>query len=124
MPKKGRFLIATFLPVIVTSVLFWPMANYKWTLYPVKPFDSVTGADPVFVAAPVADATDAVSRFTWRLFAAFPEVIGGALLAIALFTLVERKLGTGVRRETLCRNCKRVLRNLDRSECPACGVAL
>ena len=115
-PTWLRIMIA----VAFVTVLYWPFADYKWTLFDVQAYDPVTGADPVFVSAPVADVTAVVAVHTWRICVALPEAVFGALAAIGVFAL----LGRPIVHETLCRRCGRVLKSLREPVCPSCGEHL
>ncbi len=110
--------------VAFVTMLFLPIADYKWTLFSVQPYDPVTGANPVYVSAPVGDVTKPITRYTWRVSTAFPEAVVGALAGIGVFLLLGRVVGTTGKRETLCRRCGHILRGLRDPECPACGQCL
>jgi len=104
----------------LVTLLYWPFADYKWFLFDVKAYDPFTRADPVYVSAPVADVTEAVAVYTWRTCVGLPEAVFGALAAIGVFALFGRLKV----RETLCRRCGRVLKNLPEPCCPSCGEHL
>lgn len=106
--------------VAVVTLCFLPFGNHKWWLIDVRAYDPVTGADPVFVSAPVADVTAAVAEHTWRICVALPEAVFGALAAIGVFALFGRPMV----RVTLCRRCGRVLKGLREPVCPSCGERL
>ncbi len=106
--------------VAFVTLIYWPFADHKWWLFDVQAYDPATGADPVFVSAPVADVTDAVAVHTWRICVAPPEAVFGALAAIGVFTL----LGRPIVHVTLCRRCGRVLKSLREPVCPSCGEHL
>lgn len=106
--------------VAFVTLLYLPFADHKWWLFDVQAYDPVTGADPVFVSAPVADVTAAVAVHIWRICVALPEAVFGALAAIGVFAL----LGRPIVQATLCRRCGRVLKGLREPVCPSCGEHL
>lgn len=110
--------------VAIVTVLFWPIADYKWSLFKVRAYDPATGANPVYVAGPVGDITASITEHTWWICLALPEAVFGALAAIGVFILLNRFAGTSHPRETLCRRCGRILRDLRDPQCPTCGEHL
>lgn len=110
--------------VLVVTLLHWPIADYKWTIFNVKGYDPVTGANPVYVVAPVGDFSASIAEHTWLCFDAVPETLVGAVAAIGVFALLGRWVGAGHGRETLCRRCGQVLKGLAEPACPACGEHL
>lgn len=110
--------------VAVVAVLYLPIADHKWTIFKVKAYDPATGANPVYVVAPVGDITAPIADHTWWICVALPEAVFGAVAAIGVFALLGRWVGKDGRRETLCRRCARVLRGLRDPACPGCGEHL
>jgi hypothetical protein len=110
--------------VVVVTLLFWPVADYKWTIFLVEAFDPAKGSDPVYVTGPVSDVTAAIAEYTWRLSMALPEAVFGSLAGIVVFVLLGRLFGIDHPRETLCAHCGHILRGLREARCPACGEPL
>ncbi len=122
MPRPWPIVLRIVVSAGFVSLLFWPVADYKWTLFEVRAYDPVTGANPVYVSAPVSDVTAFVAAYTWRISVALPEAVLGSVVAIGVFSLLGRWAGAVDRRETLCRRCGLVLRGLSDPSCPMCGA--
>ncbi len=112
------------LSVALVFILFCPFADYKWTLFPIQAFDPFTGSDPVYVSGPVGDVTEVIANYTWRISLALAEAVFASIAAIGIFVGLDRFVGSGLERETLCRRCGQILRGLRVPKCPACGEPL
>jgi len=119
-PTSARIAVS----VAAVTILFLPIADYKWSLLPVRPYDPVTGANPIYVSAPVGDVSAPITQYTWRVSTAFSDSVVAALAGIGMFLLLGRVVGATAPRETLCRRCGHILRELREPECPACGEHL
>jgi hypothetical protein len=72
----------------------------------------------------VGELGSRITDWIWRYAIALPESVFGALGGIGLYALAAQWVVAARRRETYCRRCEHVLRDLTDPMCPQCREAL
>jgi hypothetical protein len=124
MRRSWPILIRAAAAVAVPVLLFWPWANFYWSVFLRRPYDPVTGVPPIYVVAPVGTAAGWIIDRIGPGSVGVVEALFGALGAIGVWAGFERIRHPPVSRETRCRRCRGVLCNLVDTRCPACGEPL
>lgn len=107
------------LSAFIVVFLFVPIAGYDWVMFPIAWPSPSSGGDPHFVTEPVGPLSDRLAdRFGWF---AIPEAVLASLAGVVIFSVLTRFLGDVQRRQTLCRQCGKVLKGVTEPKCPACG---
>ena len=107
--------------VLAVPVMYWPFAMFWWTRYAIR------GAGPgpddlaVLATAPAGHLTCGIDYCVSWIMPGLGEAAAGSIVAILIYTILTRLLGTDGKPETRCRRCRKVLRGLAEPRCPACG---
>ncbi len=114
--------IRVALAVMLVVVLLTPAGSFYWTRFNLVPAGVRSDGHPVDILAPVGELLEPITARTWRFAIAAGDALCAAILALLLYAIISRFRGRHSAHQSLCRNCRAVLRGLAVPQCPNCGT--
>jgi hypothetical protein len=109
------------LALLASVFLLWPLSSFYWcSVQIVAP--TPEAPDPTTISSPISRVSLALlGSLGYDDTSALFQGAAASLAAIGFYCLISRVSEQSLPRETFCRKCRAILRNLETPQCPRCG---